>query len=96
MAGRLVDRVAPVHRADQATHRLPRRDRRPIFSRAPLTCPRVFVYAACDFCSDSLVPTGEVLCDGDLAGRVVARPRPHGRRGVMRRERLKNRQRAAY
>src|SRR5262245_37332127 len=31
-----------------------------------------------------------------FAGRVVARPRPHGRGGVMRRERLKNRQRPAY
>ena len=93
MAGRLVDRVAPVHRADQATHPLTGRDRRPFFSRAPV---HVFVYAACDFCSDALVTTGEVLCDGPLAGRVVARPRSGGRRGVMRRERLKNRQRATY
>src|SRR5262245_61573593 len=62
---------------------LTRRDRRPIFFEG--TCPRVFVYAAGDFCSDALVPTGECSCDGGVAGRVVARPRPHGRRGVMRR-----------
>ena len=50
---------------------LTRRDRRPIFSRAPLTCPRVFVYAACDFCSNALSRPAGALATEVFTGRVV-------------------------
>jgi hypothetical protein len=97
MAGRLVDRVAPVHRADQATHPLTRRDRRPIFFEGTAhLSTRVLSTQPVTFAAMRWSRPANALATEVFAGRVVARPRPHGRRGVMRRERLKNRQRAAY
>jgi len=89
MAGRLVDRVAPVHRADQATHSLTRRDRRHFFEgTAHLMSTRVCLRSLWRLQQMRWSRPAKVLCDGGprrsggCASEATWTTRPYAARAV--------------